>query len=168
MLDLSPEPLTAAAFHEFGNVGEMPRAPGRADFSTDLRSERAAAQPSLSVVRVEALRQFPLTVTQLERHEFSSQTFLPLDVSRWLLIVCPHSQIGGPDLRAARAFLAGPADIVTYRMNTWHHPLTVLDRPASFCVLMWRDGSALDEEFVDLQGTLRVQASGSAPMSRSV
>jgi ureidoglycolate lyase len=168
MLDLSPEPLSAAAFQQFGKVGEMPRAPGRADFSTDLRSGRAAAQPNLSIVRIKAFQRLPLAATQLERHEFSSQTFLPLDVSRWLLIVCPHAQGGGPDIRAARAFVAGPTDIVTYRMNTWHHSLTVLDRPASFGVLMWRDGSALDEEFLDLPEVLRVQENGFAPISKSV
>lgn len=167
MLDLCLEPLSAAAFDQFGNVGEVPGTPARADFSTNLSSGRVAAQPSLSIVRTDGWRQLPIAVTQFERHEFSSQTFLPLDVSRWLIIVCPHSHAGGPDVRAARAFLAGPRNVVTYRMNVWHHPLTVLDRPASFCVLMWRDGSALDEEFVNLNQALRVQASDPTRTPRS-
>ena len=36
-------------------------------------------------------------------------------------------------------------------MGTWHHPVTVLDAPASFAVLMWRDFTAGDEEFVDVK-----------------
>ena len=39
---------------------------------------------------------------------------------------------------------------VTYKADTWHHPLTVLDRPAAFAVFMWLDGSKGDEEFVTL------------------
>ena len=37
---------------------------------------------------------------------------------------------------------------VTYRPDTWHHGLTVLDRPGRFAVFLWRDGGKGDEEFV--------------------
>ncbi|MGE0426324.1 MAG: ureidoglycolate lyase, partial [Reyranellaceae bacterium] len=73
---------------------------------------------------------------------------VPLDVSRWLIVVCPHAADGGPDAAKAVAFVAGPGQGVTYRANTWHHGLTVLDRAARFAVLMWRDGGSTDEEFV--------------------
>ena len=36
----------------------------------------------------------------------------------------------------------------TYRPDTWHHGLTVLDRPGRFAIFMWRDGTKGDEEFV--------------------
>ena len=45
------------------------------------------------------------------------------------------------------AFLVGAAQGITYHANTWHHPLTILDRPARFAVVMWRDGTRTDEEF---------------------
>ena len=45
---------------------------------------------------------------------------------------------------------------VTYAMGTWHHPVTVLDGPASFAVLMWRDGTAGDEEFVPVTTPLTI------------
>jgi ureidoglycolate lyase len=90
----------------------------------------------------------PLEVTSLERHEFSSQTFVTIDASRWLIVVCPHAAAGGPDAAKAAAFIASGNQGVTYRANTWHHSLTVLDRPARFAVFMWRDGTAGDEEFV--------------------
>jgi ureidoglycolate lyase len=41
-------------------------------------------------------------------------------------------------------------------MGTWHHPLTVLDGPASFAVLMWRDGTTGDEEFVPVDPPLTI------------
>ena len=65
---------------------------------------------------------------------------MPLDVSRWLVIVAPPDADGGPDASRAIAFLAGPGQGITYHAGTWHHPLTLLDRPGRFAVFMWRDG----------------------------
>ena len=62
--------------------------------------------------------------------------------------MCPHAASGGPDLAGVRAFIARPDQGVTYRMNTWHHPLIVLDRPARLAVFMWRDDTSDDEKFV--------------------
>jgi hypothetical protein len=42
--------------------------------------------------------------------------------------------------------------------------LTVLDRPAEFAVMMWRDGTAADEEFVTLARALVIAVpTGAAP-----
>ena len=51
-------------------------------------------------------------------------------------------------LEAMKAFIATGKQGVTYRPDTWHHGLTVLDRPGRFAVFMWRDGGKGDEEFV--------------------
>jgi len=47
-----------------------------------------------------------------------------------------------------RAFVATGKQGVTSKANTWHHGLTVLDRPSRFAVSKWRDGTKGDEEFV--------------------
>lgn len=144
------EPLTAAAFAPFGDVLAPPAERGRDYFDGGLGNARAGARPSLSMSRVAPLAQLPLRATMLERHEFSSQSFVPLDVARWLVIVAPPAPQGGPDAAKARAFVAGPGQGITYHVGTWHHGLTVLDREARFAVFMWRDGSQGDEEFVPL------------------
>ena len=79
---------------------------------------------------------------------FPRGPFVPLDVGRWLVVVCPHATLGGPDVAPGRAFIAGPDHGITYRMNTCHRGLTVLDRPGRFAMIMWLDGSSGDEEFV--------------------
>jgi ureidoglycolate lyase len=89
----------------------------------------------------------PLKSELMERHEFSSQTFVPVDVTRWLIVVAPHAAKGGPDMAGARAFVATGKQGVTYKPNTWHHGLTTLDEPGRFAVFMWRAGTR-DEEFV--------------------
>jgi ureidoglycolate hydrolase len=39
---------------------------------------------------------------------------------------------------------------ICYAADCWHHPMIALERPACFCVLMWRDGSAGDMDTVTL------------------
>jgi ureidoglycolate lyase len=149
-MQLTAEPLIAAAFAPFGEVLAAPADAGRNYFDASLGNARPGARPSLSYVTRPPLPALPLTATMLERHEFSSQTFVPFDVARWLVVVAPHATGGGPDVAKARAFLAGPGQGVTYRVDTWHHGLTVLDRPGRFAVFMWRDGGGKDEEFVSV------------------
>jgi ureidoglycolate lyase len=150
------EPLTAEAFKPFGAVVEGPPAAGRVYVSDTLANGRAHAPVCLSVATVEPKKDVPLEVKVLERHEHSSQTFIPLSVSRYLVLATLDAPGGGPDLTRLRAFVAGAGQGVTYAMGTWHHPVTVLDTPASFAVLMWRDGTSGDEEFVPITTPLTI------------
>jgi ureidoglycolate lyase len=154
---ITAEPLRVEAFAPFGDVLEAPPAPGRHFFGDGLANRRPSAAPSLAVACVPPLASLPLVATRMERHEFSSQSFLALEVSRWLVIVAPKAGDGRPDTARARAFVAGPGQGVTYRVDTWHHPLTVLDRPARFAVLIWLENSKTDEEFVTLETPFTVQ-----------
>jgi ureidoglycolate lyase len=147
-MDVVAERLTQEAFAPYGDVIAVPVQPGREYYSSGLGNARAGARPSLSMVMREPVGGWPLEVKFLERHEFSSQTFVPLDAGRWLVVVCPHATVGGPDVAHARAFIGGRDQGITYRMNSWHHGLTVLDRPGRFVMFMWLDGSSGDEEFV--------------------
>jgi ureidoglycolate lyase len=147
-MHLRTRPLTAEAFAPYGDLLTPPREFGRSYFEEALANGRPGARPSLSLAHRAPLEQPVLHSDLLERHEFSSQSFVPLDVSRWLIMACPHAAGGGPDAAKAVAFVAGPGQGVTYRANTWHHGLTVLDRAAHFAIFMWRDGGPTDEEFV--------------------
>jgi len=155
-MQLIPEPLTAAPFAAFGDVLEAPLAPGRSFFDGALANLRPGARPSLSISRKQDLSWLPLTTHQMERHQFSSQSFVPIEAGRWLVVVAPHAATGGPDMGRARAFLAGPQQGVTYAANVWHHPLTILDRPACFAVYMWLEGSKGDEEFFTLPAAVTI------------
>lgn len=164
---LQAAPLTQDAFAPFGDVLEVPREIGRrAYFDRTLVHLRPQAPASLSLIlaspagaisgeadtavltetaRNRARR--PVVVHEIERHAFSSQSFLPLAACRWVVVVAPDGPDHGPDLAGARAFLPAPGQAITLKAGTWHAPLTVLDRPAPFAILMWRDGGALDDEF---------------------
>lgn len=148
MASIHVEPLTQEAFSPFGDVIHIPDEPGRMYFDEALGTLRPHARASLSTVMRAPAPPLPIRIDMLERHEFSSQTFIPLGAASWLVVVAPHAPDGGPDASQARAFLATGSQGVTYRANTWHHSLTVLDMPSQFAVYMWRDGTADDEEFV--------------------
>src|SRR3954452_18094929 len=147
---LKAEPLTSAALLPYGEGIECPRIPGRTYFEDALANLRPKARPSISLTVKAPLAALPLKSTTMERHEFSSQSFIPQEGGRWLVIVAPHAADGGPDMARARAFLARPDQGVTYGANVWHHPFTVLDREARFVIVMWRDGTKGDEEFVQV------------------
>jgi ureidoglycolate lyase len=156
MRTIQAEPLTAGAFAPFGEVLEAPQAAGRVYVEDALANGRIEARPSLSFARTGPAAVLPLEVRLMERHEFSSQSFIPLGRCRWLVVVAPSEPTGGPDAGAARAFLAAPGQGLTYRMDVWHHPLTVLDEAAAFAILMWRTGGPGDEEFAELPAPFRV------------
>lgn len=149
-MELTPQPLTQEAFAPFGDVIDMPRDAGRFYHDDALGNLRPGAGPSLSVALKAPTPDRPLKSEMMERHEFSSQTFIPVDVGRWLIVVAPHATTGGPDMAHARAFVADGTVGVTYRANTWHHGLTTLDKPGSFAVFMWKAGTQ-DEEFVPVK-----------------
>jgi ureidoglycolate lyase len=155
-MQIVAEPLTVRAFEPFGAVLEGTSAPGRHYLSDTLANGRAGVPISLAVATVAPKDVPPLDVKVLERHAHSSQTFIPLQVSRYLVLATLDAPGGGPDLSRLRAFVARAGQGVTYAMGTWHHPLTVLDGPATFAVLMWRDGTAGDEEFVPVSSPLTV------------
>lgn len=144
---LTLEPLTAEAFAPFGEVLEATREPGRVYFERALGNRREGTHPSISLTH-RLPTALPMESTTMERHPTTSQSFIPMDAARWLVIVAPHAAKGGPDMGRARAFLARPDQGITYGVDVWHHPFTVLDRPQRFAIMMWRDGSPLDDEFV--------------------
>lgn len=146
-MEIVPQPLTREAFAPFGDVIEVPTVAGRTYYPHALGNLRTHAKPSLSMSYREPTPDRPLRSEMLERHEFSSQTFVPVDVGRWLIVVAPHAKQGGPDMANLKAFVATATQGVTYKPNTWHHGLTTLDKPGRFAVFMWLAGSE-DEEFV--------------------
>lgn len=144
------EPLDADNFSEFGEVIRRPPGGVRRHYNELLENARAGAWVDLYLTTIKPLDELPLHATVMERHPFSSQTFLPLKASRYLVVVAPDRGDGGPDLTRVRAFVSGADQGVTYRCGTWHHNMTVLDETAVMAVLMWCDGSSGDEEFLDI------------------
>ena len=150
MRTLIARPLTATSFAPYGEVLEAPGDAGRTYIEQALANGRPGAKPSLSFTLSKVPASLPFKVVQMERHQFSSQSFVPMDRGRFLVVVAPKLESGGPDAARAEAFVGGPGQGVTYGMDVWHHALTVLDAPMRFAIFMWLERSATDEEFVDV------------------
>jgi ureidoglycolate lyase len=150
MKRLKIEPIGAEAFAPFGLL--LPRLPpgaGRQELIDELHNGRTGARPRLSFATVEP-KALPLTALQMERHVHSSQAFAPLDCASYLVMVAPHGEGDMPDLEKVRAFRVPGDTGINYKADTWHHPLTPLERIGRFAVFTFVDGTADDEQFVDL------------------
>jgi ureidoglycolate lyase len=148
------EPITTEAFAPFGQLLPAPETgQARVELIEELQNFRAAAKPRLSLAAVEP-KPLPLKAIEMERHVFSSQTFVPYDCDGYLVLVAPHGPDDRPDISGLKAFRV-PGNVgINYRANTWHHPLSALDSPARFVVLTFVDGTESDEQFVPLPDTM--------------
>lgn len=115
-----------------------------------------------------------LQLTRLERHPFTTQTFVPVNLSEsdrdtcYLVVVAPTlagrslalpGQPGGelkdpPDLSRLRVFVARGGQAVTYGVATWHSPMLVLGRRRlDFVVVQFTSGVPLEDcQDVRLEG----------------
>lgn len=144
-------PLTAESFAPFGDVLRLPQEVGtRTYFDDALASLKPQTPASLSLILAAPSLARPVPVTIIERHRLTSQSFVPMAATPWLVVVAPNAADGSPDLAAAVAFLPGPGQGITLKPGVWHAPLTVLEAPAPFAIFMWRDFGPDDEDFADI------------------
>ena len=106
------------------------------------------------------------TVKVLERHPYTTQSFIPLGLpaptraqptpSRYLVIVAPSLDSRGnpPDLANIKAFIAHGNQGVTYGVRTWHAPMVVLGKnDIGFVVLVHENQVDRDDlELLDVTG----------------
>ncbi len=157
MLTLTLTPLTAASFAPYGDVVCASPVPGERALYTDrLTPDGEGTRVSLHVNHV-LPSELPFLATRLERHPATSQTFLPLDASRYLVVVADRAPDGSPDPASLKGFWSSGGQGVTYRRDTWHHGMVALDRPARFAVLMWRHGEGNDDVFADLSCPVEIR-----------
>ena len=66
-------------------------------------------------------RIFPLKLEMLENHPFSSQAFMPLKDTIFIVVVAPISKV--PDLNKLEAFKVSVQEGVNFKPKIWHFPL---------------------------------------------
>ncbi|TVY16727.1 Ureidoglycolate lyase [Lachnellula arida] len=116
---------------------------------------------------------FPVKI--LERHPYTTQTFIPLGISRadtnqsrYIVIVAPSSPPslqdegfpvpsvtangdplpgrGLPDLMRIKAFVANGSQAVTYGAGTWHAPMVAIGKtPIAFVVVQFANGVGIED-----------------------
>ena len=138
-MEISTQPLTEEAFAPFGQViamGPLGRAHSTR-YAADVENKRAAARLNVSISQ-QIPTPLPLTVKAMEMHPHSAQTFIPTEIKRYLVLVCPKDSDGNPDVGKLKAFVAEGNQGINYHADIWHHPFTVLDDPGE-CVMLRYD-----------------------------
>lgn len=160
-VQLTVEPLDAAAFAPFGDVLHPDQCAERRSINAgqttrfhDLAHLVLTAdggEACLSIFRTRPLPT-PLQLTTLERHPLSSQAFYPLSGRDWLVVVAPAGELRPA---AIRAFRARGDQGVNFHPGTWHHFSLALGAESDFLVVD-RSGGAPDCDEQDLPEPLEI------------
>lgn len=128
-ITLHLEPLTEEAFEPFGDVIQV--CPGafhhinggmveRYDDLADVDVLALGGQAGISIMRAKPYA-LPLAVAYLERHPLSSQAFMPVKPTTFIVVVAPLGET--IDAGNIRAFVAKPGQGINYAPGIWHHVL---------------------------------------------
>lgn len=139
---LAIEPVSAAAFAPFGTLLEAPAQGPRQDRAAAIENGRPGVAPNLALIRSEPFAA-AMPLVRLERHPHSSQAFLPLAVSAYVVVVAPDRG-GAPDPAGLRAFRVPGHVGLAYRAGAWHAHMMTLAAPGTFAMLVYEDGSPAD------------------------
>nr|WP_085284988.1 ureidoglycolate lyase [Colwellia chukchiensis] len=155
---IRPEPLTSAAFREFGDVIEASDSAkvltinqGYTQRYHDLATVDVSdhgGHALINIFRTTPLAQ-PIAIKMMERHPKGSQAFIPLGQQPYLVVVAPKGDL---DLTQLRVFKASAGQGVNYHKGTWHHFCLALDVESDFLVID-RGGPGDNCDLVTLDGT---------------
>lgn len=147
-LEIEARPLTAAAFAAYGRVIE-PAGAGRSvnlgtaeryDWLAKLENRRQHARLNVAFFRC-APQALPLEVGLLERHPGSTQLFVPMALTPFLVVV-----EGGDGLAA----FIGRGQGIAYAPGVWHAPLMAIGEALDLTMLIYEDVSAGDTHLREL------------------
>lgn len=100
-----------------------------------------------------------LPIRRLERHPRSTQLFVPMRATRYLVVVA-HGGLA-PELETLAAFVVEGPQAITYAPGTWHHPMIALGSTADFVnVLHVADNCDDCHEVEVAEGLAEVELSG--------
>ena len=153
-------PISQEAFAPYGwlidasgNVGTIINSGSshRVDGLTELSFDTEGGRPCLALFKAKA-RDPSGPWTELERHRLGTQTFIPLNGVRYVVLVALGPT--QPDALALKAFLVSGHQGITLRAGTWHHGLLALT-DGDFVVLE-RSAAAADCELAQLAAPVSI------------
>ncbi len=97
-------------------------------------------------------RNFPLEINMLENHPLSSQAFIPLQKTNFIVVVAPISN--EPDINLIETFLISPEEGINFRPKVWHFPLIATEN-SNFLTIDKKD-SANNLEIYNFQNNDKI------------
>lgn len=154
MSRLSLSPLSATAFAPYGTVIAH-EGNDRRHFLPRAMAGAEGLTLTAWVSRIHHPMPHDFVLTEMERHPYSDQLFVPLSGQRYIVIVCDDAG-GQPDSSTLKGFVTRPGQGVMFRRMVWHAGMQVLDAPAEFFVQMNRHDHGGDDEFRPLLAPVAV------------
>lgn len=149
-MHLTLEPLVARAFAPFGRLVDPP-APGGEAILHDCLGPSLAAARFCAKLDTHAPKTLPFEAPAMERHTHSEQLFVPLGSASFAIAACLPDSAGDPDLSTLQGFVARGQTGICYSRGVWHLPITILERPATFLMMMMAVGDpAIDTAWATL------------------
>jgi ureidoglycolate lyase len=154
---LSPVPLNHERFAPFGDVIATTSAGAttmnnarfdRYDGLARVDSDALAGGPaSISLVRSRTPTRLPYRIEMIERHPLCSQAFMPLNGTRFIVVVAEPAESAEPE--DLQAFVTNGSQGVSYHRGTWHMPLIVTEAGCEFLVVDRSGEDNLEEHYFD-------------------
>ncbi|MCH7315916.1 ureidoglycolate lyase [Acinetobacter sp. ANC 3882] len=138
------QPLTQTNFAPFGDVIEKNR-----DDMISINQGLTERYHALSLAQVSGenvavgmsifhnlfATQIPFQIEMLERHPYGSQSFIPLQQQKFIIVVALPLDQRQPDEQQIYAFISNGQQGITYHQGVWHHPLITLEADSDFLVV---------------------------------
>lgn len=138
------QPLTQESFSAFGDVIEkenhvfFPINQGLTQRYHALSIAQITGDHTavgMSIFHNLCATQIPFKIDMLERHPYGSQSFIPLQQQKFIIIVALPLDQTQPNEQQIYAFLSNGKQGITYRQGVWHHPLITLEAESDFLVV---------------------------------
>lgn len=150
-------PISAPDFAPFGSLLERPEPEPRQDHAALIENGRPGVALNLALIRSEPFAAV-MPLLRLEMHPVSSQTFMPLAVGGYVVVVA-EDRDGRPDPATLAAF-AVPGHVgIHYRAGAWHAHMMTREHPGTFAMLVYEDGSETDCVFASIPPVTLVEPS---------
>ncbi|RFU27485.1 hypothetical protein B7463_g8852, partial [Scytalidium lignicola] len=97
-----------------------------------------------------------LKVKTLERHRYSTQSFVPMGANiKYLVVVTEEGDT--PNMDRLCGFIASDKQGVCYNPGIWHAPMSVIDQPVSFAIVQHINGVPDEDcQFFHLEEELEI------------
>jgi len=149
-IQLTPATLTVENFAPYGDVVEHYGNEPRRVLNTPFCAKSPGMQHRFTVNRLTRTASQTIRISQLERHPYSAQTFVPLSGTRHLVVVALSDKSDELDPATFRAFITNGRQGVSYRPAVWHFAFTAIDSDSQVAVILGLTGTDNDTEYTTL------------------
>ncbi|WP_165972420.1 ureidoglycolate lyase [Paenibacillus piri] len=159
MRNVTAKPLSGKGFEKYGDVISTEGQFSVINQGTGLKwndlvgfdMHEGGGIVNLGILRTKSIAP---VFSQMERHLFTSQIFIPLGGKRSLVAVAPAND-EGPDPDEVEVFVMEGNQGISFFRKTWHHTLFPLDGETEYILMMRGGNIQRDVELVPIKNNIQ-------------